>query len=262
MDARSEGASGDRAMKIPAPNYTQIPNVIFDAIKDMEGGELAVILIICRLTFGWHKERAKISLSGLTTATGYTRPGIVKSIQSLEKRGWIFRTKDKQGFEYQVAIELVNSVNQCQETQLPTPVNSVNQPEPAHINGKERSKESDPAGAELEKQGHRIFVETWCKEYPDFFGVEYSFQGGKDGQAVKRLLKVSPVAELIRVARIAWRHQGTYPFKCATGIAMFYSHINEIRAAAQKLAPAPVATTEDSWGPEALKRVINGQQRT
>lgn len=155
---------------------------------------------------------------------------------------------------------IIGGVNAVHPEQSGPKKDHSGSPDPSGTVRKHQGKEKDPAIAEPGE--HKLFVETWCNEYPDFFGVDYSFQGGKDGKAVKRLLKVAPVLELIRVAKLAWRHQGTYPFKCATGIAMFYSHINEIRAAAQKLAPAPVATTEDSWGPEALKRVINGQQRT
>ena len=59
----------DNQARIPAPNYTQIPNAIFELMADKSAGltekELKVLLAIARKTFGWHKKRDNISLTQL-----------------------------------------------------------------------------------------------------------------------------------------------------------------------------------------------------
>jgi len=61
-------------MKMPQPNFTQTPNEFFDAIaKTLKEGELRVLLVIMRQTFGWRKEWDRISLSQLATKTGMER---------------------------------------------------------------------------------------------------------------------------------------------------------------------------------------------
>ncbi len=58
-----------------APNYTQVPDELFDDLMtDLSGAELKVLLYIIRRTFGFKKTEDNISLSqmlnGITTRTG------------------------------------------------------------------------------------------------------------------------------------------------------------------------------------------------
>jgi hypothetical protein len=57
------------------PNTTQIPNEVFDTLMShLSGGELKVLLYICRRTFGFRKDSDSISLTqiahGITTKAG------------------------------------------------------------------------------------------------------------------------------------------------------------------------------------------------
>jgi hypothetical protein len=57
------------------PNTTQIPNQVFDTLMPhLSGGELKVLLYICRRTFGFRKDSDSISLTqiahGITTKAG------------------------------------------------------------------------------------------------------------------------------------------------------------------------------------------------
>src|SRR5918996_930350 len=57
------------------PNTTQIPNDVFDSLMPhLSGGELKVLLYICRRTFGFRKDSDRISLTqiahGITTKAG------------------------------------------------------------------------------------------------------------------------------------------------------------------------------------------------
>lgn len=81
-------------VKIPLPNFTQAPNTFFDDIaKTLKEGELRVLLVIMRQTFGWHKAWDRISLSQLERKTGMCRDAVNNALKSLIKLGLIDKKK-------------------------------------------------------------------------------------------------------------------------------------------------------------------------
>jgi phage replication O-like protein O len=81
------------------PNTTQIPNEVFDTLMShLTGGELKVLLYICRRTFGFRKESDSISLTqiahGITTkagrildqGTGLSKRQVQRALRVLENR--------------------------------------------------------------------------------------------------------------------------------------------------------------------------------
>jgi phage replication O-like protein O len=81
------------------PNTTQIPNEVFDTLMPhLSGGELKVLLYICRRTFGFRKDRDSISLTqiskGITTkagrvldqGTGLSKRQVQRALRVLENR--------------------------------------------------------------------------------------------------------------------------------------------------------------------------------
>ena len=79
------------------PNTTQIPNEVFDTLMPhLSGGELKVLLYICRRTFGFRKDSDSISLTqiskGITTkagkvldqGTGLSRRQVQRALRVLE----------------------------------------------------------------------------------------------------------------------------------------------------------------------------------
>src|SRR5690554_7786948 len=89
--------------KIEKPNYTQTPNILFDEImRDLNGAELKVILAVIRKTFGWHKERDRISYSQIIEMTGLVKSTVSISIKSLEEKGLIYVTREGQINTYSV----------------------------------------------------------------------------------------------------------------------------------------------------------------
>lgn len=126
-------------MTIDKPNYTQIPNSILGDVKrgntvdpglmaTLEGSELKVLLAVCRLTFGYHQETRRASLSMVEDMTGLSRQGVINASNSLEKKNLIARKKDGGVTLWQVVVNsvdyllcepMVNSVDKV--------VNSVDQ---------------------------------------------------------------------------------------------------------------------------------------
>jgi phage replication O-like protein O len=94
------------------PNTTQIPNEVFDTLMpQLSGGELKVLLYICRRTFGFRKGSDRISLTqiahGITTkggrvldqGTGLSKRHVINALKALEKKNIIIitRTVDETG---------------------------------------------------------------------------------------------------------------------------------------------------------------------
>lgn len=89
-------------MSIPVPNYTQIPNVIFDHwMKVLNPSEFTILMCLCRKTFGWHKASDRISKNQLMKATGLSKNTIQSSLESLEAHRLLIRiqSKNEYGFE-------------------------------------------------------------------------------------------------------------------------------------------------------------------
>lgn len=102
-------SSGSKSMRIPAPNYTQTPNDLFDHwLPHLGEVELKVLLVIMRKTFGWHKTRDRISLSQLEILTGSTQTNIGTALKGLISKGLISRevigTIGKQQTYYELVI--------------------------------------------------------------------------------------------------------------------------------------------------------------
>ena len=85
-----------------APNYTQVPNDLLGHIHkgcdipglmaNMNEVELKVVLALVRLTFGFHVDTARASLTKLQKLTGLSRPGVIEGAAAAVARGLF--TKD------------------------------------------------------------------------------------------------------------------------------------------------------------------------
>jgi hypothetical protein len=85
-----------------APNYTQVPDIVFDELLSvLSGAELKVLLYIIRRTFGFKKLKDGISLSQMMNGikkrdgeyldhgTGLSKKTLLKALNSLEDGGYI-----------------------------------------------------------------------------------------------------------------------------------------------------------------------------
>jgi len=66
------------------PNFTPIPNVVFDSMmREIASGPLRVLLAICRYTYGWGKESDRISLGQLAEMTNMDRSNVHRAVKQL-----------------------------------------------------------------------------------------------------------------------------------------------------------------------------------
>jgi hypothetical protein len=75
-----------------SPNYTQIPNDLFDLhMAHMGMAELKVLLGIMRWTFGFHLTERRLSLTKLQAITGLSRSSVMDGIIEAVDHGFIER---------------------------------------------------------------------------------------------------------------------------------------------------------------------------
>lgn len=107
-------------MKIPVPNFTQIPNVLTDEMLPSLGfAELKVLLVVFRHTFGWHRTRDKISLSQFERATGLERRHILKAVKGLMNKNLIRKEVTGPKSAKEATYELIIGDNSKKFTQCP-----------------------------------------------------------------------------------------------------------------------------------------------
>ena len=78
---------------IEVPNYTQVPNFILGnpygendevgLLPKLDGADLKVLLIIVRVTIGWHKKAARISVRRMARLTGMSTSTVQKAVKKL-----------------------------------------------------------------------------------------------------------------------------------------------------------------------------------
>lgn len=106
-------------MGISPPNYTQTPNILFDKwLPHLGEVELKVLMVIIRKTFGYHKQRDRISISQLVKMTGSIRKNVIAAAESLRCKNIISKiVVGEEGFQetyYEIIFEDSNNSTQCQ----------------------------------------------------------------------------------------------------------------------------------------------------
>ena len=93
-------------MTYKPPRYTMVPNALLDDdMKNMGKAELKILLATCRKTFGWQKERDRISYTQFEKLTGLSRSSVVDGINAGIKRGILRKHLTKAGNEYSLNID-------------------------------------------------------------------------------------------------------------------------------------------------------------
>jgi DNA-binding PadR family transcriptional regulator len=85
------------------PNYTQIPNVLFDELLvQLRPTTIVVLLFLLRRTLGFHKAADAIALSQIAAGTAISKPTVITCLRDLETRGLIQsrkETSEDRGYE-------------------------------------------------------------------------------------------------------------------------------------------------------------------
>ena len=104
--------------------------------------------------------------------------------------------------------------------------------------GREENKEGkgreDSSASPLPSSEHTAFIDGWVQNFKAQFGLDYSFDGGRDGKAVRELLRMGiQRIDLLEIAKSAWKRGMKTPksFNCeqASTIHGFKGYFNQIR---------------------------------
>lgn len=106
-----------------SPNYTQVPNDLFDMLPDMTDAEIRVTLIMIRETVGYHRDAAKVGMAELARRAGLSYNGAVAGCQSASIRGTFKRTNPdaKTQAEWELNIK-TPSASEGKKSKHPQPV--------------------------------------------------------------------------------------------------------------------------------------------
>jgi len=75
-----------------SPNWTQIPNDLFDYwLSRMSDAELRCVLAILRMTVGYHRADARLSLRQIRRMTGLSESSTRRGLEDAEAHGLILR---------------------------------------------------------------------------------------------------------------------------------------------------------------------------
>lgn len=82
-------------MSFKSPNYTQLPNDLFDEYLPQLGySELKVLLYLCRQTFGYQTQKAKSSIRDIAKHTGLSQRRVWDGVQRAVELGLMTKHTD------------------------------------------------------------------------------------------------------------------------------------------------------------------------
>ena len=204
-------------------------------------GTVRIFLSLGDLTLGWGKAKDVISLGKIARFSGIHRKHVPEAINRLRELGLygekrLSARKVVRWILWPDTMAGVPEAGDMQDGQGVPEVGSMSVPEAgsesAPVAGDTLKKKTKRPSRKAEADGHQKFVEWFCDEYQRQTGIAYDFQGGKDGAALKALLKKYTVKELqaMTTAMLAdpWGRENA-------SIALLRSQVNRWR---QKAAPA------------------------
>ena len=73
--------------------WTRTPNSIYDIIPKMETAELLCTLALVRETYGFHRQRVRLTYADFMRATGIgSKSTLARALKAVEARGFFKRT--------------------------------------------------------------------------------------------------------------------------------------------------------------------------
>ena len=64
--------------------FTTVPNIIFDKwLPQLPPPQSLVVFFLCRMTYGWHKDEAALSVQKIQAGTGLSRTAVIEACNAL-----------------------------------------------------------------------------------------------------------------------------------------------------------------------------------
>ncbi|HEQ99142.1 MAG TPA: hypothetical protein ENO22_07365 [candidate division Zixibacteria bacterium] len=204
--------------------HRQIENSVFKALikAKLTSAEYKVTLAIIDFTWGFNKRHDTISYSQLVEKTGLCKRTVIRACKSLkEKRVIYFESSKMVTSGSPINRYLLNKHYDTWKDDTAARKTGVTKfsgkgdsdfPEECQACHSQKkgdniniSEENNTISEEIEDY-HSIdidkFINWFCSEYHDMYGMEYDLQDGKDHRLVKRMLKVFGYETLVEMAKI------------------------------------------------------------
>lgn len=223
--------------------YLKIANDIYDALCGIRiPGEARQILdVIIRKTYGFGKKQDAISLSQFSKATGLRRPNVVRGIIKLETMriikkdtGAISKYMLNKNFEEWKPI-IRNDTGGLQNDNKPVS-KTIIKPVSKTIHTKDYiknniTKDNIASPKKTAKRTNPLikdFINWWCEEYENRFGIKYNFIKGKDPGLIQGLIRNYKFDVLRQYAKRYWDTEDDFYSKNGYSIGIFNMKINAI----------------------------------
>jgi len=226
------------------PNFTAIPNVIFDEfLRTMAPGATKIIFAICRLTYGWGKRSDRISLNKLAEMTGMDRANVSRSVKRLGKLILITPGDRRKNLaaQYEINVDVSDSdlVSKAQQGLVSNQQQAVVRPVVNLRPSKEIPKKEDGAHHRARKQPHetdprlQTLIFAFVTKYLARVGAPYVFLKGKDPALLKRLLTAGHDSPAIEAAMDRYFADDFYS-KTGFDVGGFAKAFNRLNSAGAK----------------------------
>jgi hypothetical protein len=93
-------------MNVLPPRYTQVPNELLDNLQDFSKAEIVMLMVLCRITFGYHREIASASNAQVGRMAGMAITTVIRTAKSLTDKGIIEHRINSRGIsEWTIVIK-------------------------------------------------------------------------------------------------------------------------------------------------------------
>lgn len=199
-------------------SYTQVPNEILDVIPQMSAPELTLTMVIVRKTYGFHKDRARMTYEYMEQETGMSRGTVHKAIDLVEKRG--FFQRGRKSFWHINSINSEQNSKQDKEQDLENSSdserNSIENSSDSELNKRNNNYKKINISDGSTKTAKQKSVKRWndievpeshnVTEFLDAWRDWYEYKGSKIKvktyeHQIKRLVKEPPEYAAARINR-------------------------------------------------------------
>lgn len=227
-------------------NYFRVAHTLAEnlATINLSSYESRVLWAFLRLSYGWQDTDMKFPMSRVVEIVKLDRRHVYRGFKGLVFKGLIVKSNPHPKFnkkleDWDDSVPL-RAQKGCAHTDTKEcasmDVKSVPiKAQPYIIERKKKEKKARPAKKELHPN-HPRFIKFWTDKYLEKFEIKYSFNGGKEGNHVKSLLRDFGYEKLCTMAGIFLDSTDEWVIAQGFTLGIFYCQANKI---AQKTQDRP-----------------------
>jgi phage replication O-like protein O len=218
--------------------FFRIADEIADALMrtNLSAYQSRILWAIFRKTYGFKKKEDWISNTQMIELTGLRKQHICRSIRELLGRNLV----TKRGYfiafnkDYQQWRELPKGVTSHESNQsglrlYPNGVTKVTK------RGTDNRRYLTIDGRDSPNPAVKEFLATWKEGFREKTRKDYFFNGGKEANLAKKMLKAYPIERLKKLAEVFFKSQDKFFQDSGYTIGFFYSQLNKVVIEAEKV---------------------------